>query len=76
MSSEVNTYIGRALRRQRRILGFTQDRLAQQLGVTHQLIQKYEAGAVTISAPKLYQVAKALGQPVASFFPLDEMVRP
>lgn len=52
----------------RRVLGVSQERLAEALGLTFQQIQKYERGANRISASKLYEIARFLTAPVAYFF--------
>ncbi len=65
---EIDAYVGHRVRLRRRLLGLSQDRLAAQLGLTFQQIQKYERGANRISASKLFQTAKALGVSVSYFF--------
>ena len=52
----------------RKLLGVSQERLAEQLGLTFQQVQKYERGANRVSASKLYEIARALQAPVAYFF--------
>jgi transcriptional regulator with XRE-family HTH domain len=52
----------------RKILGVSQQQLADSLGLTFQQVQKYERGANRISASKLYAVATALQTPVSYFF--------
>jgi transcriptional regulator with XRE-family HTH domain len=52
----------------RKLLGVSQERLADQLGLTFQQVQKYERGANRVSASKLYEIAKALQTSVAFFF--------
>jgi transcriptional regulator with XRE-family HTH domain len=51
----------------RKILGVSQQQLADSLGLTFQQVQKYERGANRISASKLYAVATALQTPVSYF---------
>jgi transcriptional regulator with XRE-family HTH domain len=46
----------------------SQARLADQLGVSFQQIQKYEKGANRISAARLYEICQILGVPIASMF--------
>lgn len=46
----------------------TQMQLAADLGITFQQIQKYETAANRIAASRLFDVAKALGEPVETFF--------
>ena len=52
----------------RKILGVSQERLAEDLGLTFQQIQKYERGANRVSASKLYEIARSLQSSVAYFF--------
>jgi transcriptional regulator with XRE-family HTH domain len=52
----------------RKLLGVSQERLAEQLGLTFQQVQKYERGANRVSASKLYEIARALQTSVAYFF--------
>jgi len=64
----VDIHVGSRLRLQRTILGLSQTDLAEKVGLTFQAIQKYERGDIRISASRLYELAKVLGIPVASFF--------
>jgi transcriptional regulator with XRE-family HTH domain len=52
----------------RKILGVSQEKLAEVLGLTFQQVQKYERGANRVSASKLYEIARALSSPVSYFF--------
>src|SRR5687768_17039814 len=60
MSNNIDVYLGKQLRRRRRMLGLTQQQLAGAVGVRFQQIQKYECGANRISAARLWQLAEAL----------------
>ncbi|WP_158916429.1 helix-turn-helix domain-containing protein [Caulobacter sp. S45] len=64
----VDVHVGDRIRRRRRALGISQDKLAEALGLTFQQVQKYERGANRVSASKLYQVAHALHAPIPYFF--------
>ena len=64
----VDVHVGERIRRRRRALGVSQDRLADQLGLTFQQVQKYERGANRVSASKLYQIARALQASIPYFF--------
>ncbi len=64
----VDVHVGERIRKRRRALGVSQDRLAEQLGLTFQQVQKYERGANRVSASKLYQVARALQASIPYFF--------
>lgn len=64
----VDLHVGARIRMRRKILGVSQERLAEDLGLTFQQIQKYERGANRVSASKLYEIAKSLQSSVAYFF--------
>lgn len=68
MGDEIDVYIGKRLRRRRRILGLTQQQLAETIGVRFQQIQKYECGSNRITAAKLYRLGAALNVPPNYFF--------
>ena len=68
MPSEIDLHLGRRLRRRRRLLGLTQQQLADQVGVRFQQIQKYECGANRLGAARLWQLAEALNTPVNYFY--------
>jgi transcriptional regulator with XRE-family HTH domain len=64
----VDLHVGARIRMRRPLLGVSQERLAEQLNLTFQQVQKYERGANRVSASKLYEIARALEAPVAYFF--------
>lgn len=64
----VDTYVGRRIRERRKIVGFTQQKLAGHLGLSFQQVQKYERGTNRVGASKLVQLSKALEVPVSYFF--------
>ncbi|ACL93516.1 helix-turn-helix domain-containing protein [Caulobacter vibrioides] len=64
----VDLHVGARIRMRRRILGVSQERLAEDLGLTFQQVQKYERGANRVSASKLYEIARSLQSPVDYFF--------
>ena len=68
MADTIDEHLGRRLRRRRRLLGLTQQELAQACGVRFQQIQKYECGANRMSAARLWLIAEALNAPVGYFF--------
>jgi transcriptional regulator with XRE-family HTH domain len=67
-SNVVDAYVGARLRMRRVMLGMSQGKLGQLLGVTFQQIQKYEKGSNRISASRLRQAAHALEVPVEYFY--------
>jgi transcriptional regulator with XRE-family HTH domain len=68
MANDIDLHLGKRLRRRRRLLGLTQQQLANAVGVRFQQIQKYECGANRISAARLWQLAEALEVAVAYFY--------
>jgi transcriptional regulator with XRE-family HTH domain len=64
----VDRHVGQAVRLRRKLLGVSQQALAQRLGLTFQQVQKYETGANRISASALHGIAQALEAPVSAFF--------
>ncbi len=76
MCDEIDIHLGRRLRRRRRLLGLTQQELAEACGVRFQQIQKYECAANRMSAARLYQLAQVLEVPVSYFYEgLNEAAR-
>jgi len=51
----------------RMLVGMSQEKLGESLGLTFQQVQKYEKGANRIGASRLYQIARVLGVPVEFF---------
>jgi transcriptional regulator with XRE-family HTH domain len=68
MANDIDLYLGKRLRRRRRLLGLTQQQLAGSVGVRFQQIQKYECGANRISAARLWQLSEALEVPIGYFY--------
>jgi transcriptional regulator with XRE-family HTH domain len=64
----VDLHVGGRIRMKRKVLGVSQERLAEALGLTFQQVQKYERGANRVSASKLYEIARFLQAPVSYFF--------
>lgn len=68
MATDIDSHLGRRLRRRRRLVGLTQQQVATRVGLRFQQIQKYETGANKISAARLWQLAEALESPVSYFY--------
>ncbi len=64
----IDVHVGERIRQRRRMLGLSQDRLAQSLGLTFQQVQKYERGANRVSASKLFEIARTLGVRIGDLF--------
>ncbi len=61
--------IGEKIKARRMALGMSQEKLAEQLGVTFQQVQKYENGTNRVSVSRMLQIAAALNAPPSWFFP-------
>jgi transcriptional regulator with XRE-family HTH domain len=61
-------HVGARVRMRRMMLGLSQEKLGDGLGLTFQQVQKYEKGANRIGASRLQQIAHILQVPVAFFF--------
>ena len=68
VSNIVDVYVGARLRMRRTMLGMSQSRLGELLGVTFQQIQKYEKGSNRISASRLQHTARVLEVSPGYFF--------
>jgi transcriptional regulator with XRE-family HTH domain len=61
--------IGQRLRAIRREAGWSQGRLATEIGMTFQQVQKYENGTNRVAVSTLILIAAALKRPVTDFLP-------
>lgn len=52
----------------RMLVGMSQEKLGESLGLTFQQVQKYEKGANRIGASRLYQIARILAVPIEFFY--------
>ena len=64
----VDRYVGSRVRMRRMMLGMSQEKLGEALGLTFQQVQKYEKGANRIGASRLQQISGILQVPVSFFF--------
>ena len=67
----VDIHVGRRVRLRRTLVGMSQEKLGEAVGLTFQQIQKYERGANRIGSSRLYQFCQVLDVPVSFFF--DDM---
>jgi transcriptional regulator with XRE-family HTH domain len=56
----IDVHVGSRVKLRRRILGLSQEKLGDSLGVTFQQVQKYERGTNRISASRLQHIAEVL----------------
>jgi transcriptional regulator with XRE-family HTH domain len=64
----IDIHVGQKLRLRRTLLGLSQEKLGEAVGITFQQLQKYERGANRISASRLFNLSQVLGVPVTYFF--------
>ncbi|HIJ63405.1 MAG TPA: helix-turn-helix transcriptional regulator [Rhodospirillaceae bacterium] len=67
-ANDTDRHVGARIRERRIMLGFSQQQMADLIGVTYQQAHKYERGINRISAGRLYEIAHVLGVPVGYFF--------
>ena len=66
--SSVDAHVGSRVRLRRMLIGMSQEKLGELLGLTFQQVQKYEKGANRIGASRLFDLAQVLGVPVQFFY--------
>lgn len=64
----IDIHVGSRLRLRRNMLGISQEKLGEGLGITFQQIQKYEKGTNRVGASRLQAISSILSVPVAFFF--------
>ena len=65
---QVDVHVGVRMRQRRTLLGMSQTKLGDAVGLTFQQVQKYERGSNRMGSSRLFEFAKALDVPVAYFF--------
>jgi transcriptional regulator with XRE-family HTH domain len=68
---KIDQDIATAIRKVRKGGGRSQMWLAEQVGISYQQLQKYEAGINRMSASRLVSIARALKEPLATFLPKE-----
>lgn len=69
--SPIDVHVGTRIRLRRTLLGMSQERLGEALGLTFQQIQKYERGVNRVGASRLFDLSRVLDVPISFFF--DDM---
>ncbi len=64
----IDRHVGSRVRMRRVMLGMSQEKLGEALGLTFQQVQKYEKGTNRIGASRLQQISRTLDVPPAFFF--------
>ena len=67
-ASPIDEHVGSRVRLRRMLLGFSQEKLGELLGLTFQQVQKYEKGTNRIGASRLFEMSQILGVPVQYFY--------
>jgi transcriptional regulator with XRE-family HTH domain len=64
----IDIHVGSRVRLRRNMLGMSQEKLGESLGITFQQIQKYEKGTNRVGASRLQAISTVLNVPVSFFF--------
>jgi transcriptional regulator with XRE-family HTH domain len=64
----IDIHVGRQLRMARELAGLTQTDISKELGMSFQVVQKYEQGEIRVSASRLFQLSVLLEKSVGYFF--------
>jgi len=64
----IDVHVGGRVRLRRTLLGLSQEKLGEAIGLTFQQVQKYERGANRIGASRLFDLSRVLDVPVGYFF--------
>ena len=64
----IDIHVGSRIRLRRTMLGMSQEKLGESLGITFQQIQKYEKGTNRVGASRLQNISAILNVPVSFFF--------
>jgi transcriptional regulator with XRE-family HTH domain len=67
-ANPIDIHVGSRVRFRRMLLGMSQEKLGEKLGLTFQQVQKYEKGINRIGASRLYDLAQVLGVSVQFFY--------
>lgn len=71
-ADDIDKHVGHRLRLRRSLMGISQEKLAESVGVSFQQVQKYEKGMNRISASRLFQFSKFLQVPLSYFYDGNE----
>jgi transcriptional regulator with XRE-family HTH domain len=64
----VDKYVGSRVRMRRIMLGMSQEKLGEALGLTFQQVQKYEKGTNRVGASRIKQISEILQVPISFLF--------
>lgn len=66
--NSIDVHVGSRIRLRRTMLGWSQEKLGDGLGITFQQVQKYEKGSNRVGASRLQHIAELLNVPIPFFF--------
>ena len=66
--SPVDVHVGARIRLRRTLMGMSQERLGDALGLTFQQVQKYERGINRVGASRLFDLSRILDVPISFFY--------
>lgn len=66
--SPIDAHVGQRLRLRRTLMGMSQEKLGEALGLTFQQVQKYERGTNRVSASRLFDLSRVLDVPISFFY--------
>lgn len=72
--SPIDVHVGGRIRLRRTLMGMSQERLGEALGLTFQQVQKYERGVNRVGASRLFDLSRVLDVSISFFF--DDMPEP
>lgn len=67
----IDIHVGGRIRLRRTLLGLSQEKLGEAIGLTFQQVQKYERGVNRVGASRLYDLSRVLDVPLQFFY--DDM---
>jgi len=67
-ANPIDAQVGNRVRIRRMLIGMSQERLGELLGLTFQQVQKYEKGINRIGAGRLFEIARILDVPINFFY--------
>jgi transcriptional regulator with XRE-family HTH domain len=67
-ANPIDAHVGNRMRLRRMLIGLSQEKMGEMLGLTFQQVQKYEKGVNRIGAGRLYQIADILDVPINYFY--------
>ncbi|WP_374650967.1 helix-turn-helix domain-containing protein [Dongia sp.] len=64
----IDVHVGQRIRQRRTLLGMSQEKLGEAIGLTFQQVQKYERGANRVGSSRLFDLSQVLDVPIVYFF--------